>query len=470
MLRRPSHLSSHRKWVSSGVAALALALSVASEAASPAIRSEVVRQNADIAYAGYVDSLMTAKAMSRAIDRLLAEPNAANLEAARQSWLAAREPYGQTEVYRFQNGPIDDLGESGGMHPGAGHEGRINGWPLDEAFIDYVAPKVDGNATNPDHPPINLIADTGFVITARNLANMHELNGNEANVATGYHAIEFLLWGQDLNIGETSWDGQSSRDASPGQRPASDFVDGPACTSGVGTLGDPAICQRRGRYLAAAAELLINDLGRIVDAWDPQGLNNYYHEFTDPGRIDGSLLKILVGMGSLSYGELAGERILVALSGQSQEDEHSCFSDNTHRDIYLNALGVQNGYLGDYRRIDGSQMAGPGIVDLLAVKDRSLEQALTQHVAASVKSAQMLVDKAESEPRVPFDRMIEQFPGVDPQGKPVANANFDNNMLVNDVALSLQRQAAAIEKAIFVLLGPVDYRIEDSSAFSMQPE
>ena len=27
---------------------------------------------------------------------------------------------------------------------------------------------------------------------------LHEIGGNEANVATGYHAIEFLLWGQDL--------------------------------------------------------------------------------------------------------------------------------------------------------------------------------------------------------------------------------------------------------------------------------
>lgn len=28
---------------------------------------------------------------------------------------------------------------------------------------------------------------------------LHMLDGVQANVATGYHAIEFLLWGQDLN-------------------------------------------------------------------------------------------------------------------------------------------------------------------------------------------------------------------------------------------------------------------------------
>ena len=31
------------------------------------------------------------------------------MDATKAAWLASREPYGQTEVYRFRVGPIDAL-------------------------------------------------------------------------------------------------------------------------------------------------------------------------------------------------------------------------------------------------------------------------------------------------------------------------------------------------------------------------
>uniref|UniRef100_UPI002627333B imelysin family protein n=1 Tax=uncultured Maritalea sp. TaxID=757249 RepID=UPI002627333B len=81
---------------------------------------------ADIAQAGYEDSLITAKALDQAIDNLLSEPTAANLDAARTAWIAARVPYQQTEAYRFGNAIVDEW------------EGKVNAWPLDEGLIDYV--------------------------------------------------------------------------------------------------------------------------------------------------------------------------------------------------------------------------------------------------------------------------------------------------------------------------------------------
>jgi putative iron-regulated protein len=439
---------------------LALLLAFASADALVASRHAVVTQNAEIAFAVYSDSLTAALELAQAVAQLVAEPTAENLDIARERWVLAREPYSQTEVYRFRNSPIDNLSVSGAMHPGAGPEGRINGWPLDEALIDYVAPLVDGNAVNSDQPASNLIAQGGFAITPHALAAISETYGNEANVATGYHAIEFLLWGQDLNAGESRWDGRRPRDASAGQRPASNYAPGEACTSGVGNPFDPSICRRRGHYLEAVVALLVNDLSRIVAAWDPGEKNNFYAYFTNPDRVDDSLLEILLGMGSMSYGELAGERILVALSGHSQEDEQSCFSETTHRDIYLNALGIQNTYLGDYRRLDETLLQGAGIVDLLAEAAPALEQRLTHRVAASLAAAQVLVDKAETEPRMPFDRMVERVPGVDARGQPVANANMPNNLLINDVATALQRQTESMEEAIAVLLGDVEYRFD----------
>ncbi|MGF1525980.1 MAG: imelysin family protein [Candidatus Competibacterales bacterium] len=426
-------------------------------------REAVVAQNAAIAFAVYSDSAETAKALQAAVDTLVEAPTEAHLAAAREAWLAAREPYGQSEVYRFRNGPIDALTVAGEMIPGEGREGYINAWPLDEALIDYVV-EVDGNARNEDQPVTSLIADERFEITPANLNAMNELGENEANVATGYHAIEFLLWGQDLNGDRAPHDGRRRRDDTPGQRPVTDYRADADCTSGAES-SPAAICERRGQYLRAAAALLVEDLTRIAAAWDPDG-GAHYQRFTageDEGR---ALLKILIGMGSLSYGELAGERILVALAANSQEDEHSCFADNTHRDIYLNALGIQNSYLGRYTRVDGAEVTGPGIDALLRAQGHTeLADRLKAQLAATMEAAQVIVDKAEQ--GMPFDRLIEQYPGEDKDGRPILNANMANNILVNDVVVALQRQTRTIEDAIAALFGEgIDYDIEDSPAFA----
>ena len=421
----------------------------------------VIEQNAVIAHAAYEDSLTSARTLREALAALVDNPSEASLDAARTAWREAREPYGQTEVYRFRGGPIDDLNDEGQLVAGEGAEGRINAWPLDEALIDYVAAQVDGNSSNSDQPAAGFIQDAGFEISPAGLAAVNEFGENEANVATGYHAIEFLLWGQDLNAGESAWDGESPRDATPGQRPYTDYVAGEGCTNGTAPA-EATVCQRRGAYLLAAADLLIDDLARVTEAWAP-GADNYRARFTDPANQDQSLLKMLVGMGSLSYGELAGERILVALAAASQEDEHSCFSDNTHRDIYLNALGIRNTYLGEYTRIDGSQISGPGIYDLLKASDAALAEQLKTQLDATQMAAQVIVDKADA--GTPFDQLVAQYPGKDADDRPVLNANMANNLLVNNVVVALQTQTGSIEAAIAALLGEVSYEIEDSPAF-----
>ena len=340
-------------------------------AAKTVTRDDVLRTNANIAYASYADSLLTALSLRTSLRALVANPTDDNLQAAKTAWLASREPYGQTEVYRFRVGPIDALLEDGSLgEDGDGPEGAINAWPLGESLIDYVANNVDGDAGPEVASSVagiagSIIADVasfpaidGSVIRAN-----FERGGDERNVSSGYHAIEFLLWGQDLNADGS---GSGRRDASPGQRPVSDYATTPgACTSGANPASD-ATCQRRGQYLLAAADLLIEDLTSVVAAWNPNGTDNHYANFVAGG--DESLAVILEGMGRMGFGELAGERMNIALLTNSQEDEHSCFSDNTHRDILLNAKGIDNAFKGEYVRLDGDTLDGAGIDDLLATE------------------------------------------------------------------------------------------------------
>ena len=373
-------------------------------------REDVLRTNANIAYAAYADSLLTALSLRTGLRALVADPTEENLAAAKSAWLASREPYGQTEVYRFRGGPIDALLEDGSLgEDGDGPEGAINAWPLGEGLIDYVANSVDGNAGPEIASSVaglagNIIADSNSFPTINGsvIRDNFERGGDERNISSGYHAIEFLLWGQDLNADGS---GGGRRDASPGQRPASDYSTTPgACTNGANPAPDD-ICVRRGQYLLAAADLLIDDLGRVVDAWNPNGTDNHYANFVAGG--DQSLALILEGMGRMGFGELAGERMNIALLTNSQEDEHSCFSDNTHRDILLNAKGIENAFKGEYTRLDRDVLEGAGIDDLLSSEAMS---ELANEMRAALEDSLVKVGVIDQVAKAgePFDNQIQR--------------------------------------------------------------
>ncbi len=331
------------------------ASAVTTAAATAGVTSQAVVQHyATLVSANYEDSMASTKAMQKAVTQFLAKPSEASLLAARKAWLEAREYYGQTEAFRFYGGPIDDDN---------GPEGRINAWPMDESYVDYV----EGN------PKAGLVNNPKIAITKKNLSALNERDGEE-NIATGWHAIEFMLWGQDLSA-----DG-------PGNRPYTDFV-----------AGKKPHAERRRQYLQTITSLLIDDLQTVAKQWQAGGKNTYRSRF-EKGEQE-SLRKMLVGLGSLSRGELAGERLEVALASRDQEDEHSCFSDNTHRDAVTNALGIQNVWLGQYKRLDGSVLQGPSLQALVATRNAELAKKTSAQIAASVKAAEAIP--------APFDQAIQ---------------------------------------------------------------
>jgi putative iron-regulated protein len=329
------------------------ALTYVGSASGQSVTAEAVaRHYAVIVQASYQDTLVAARTMQRAINAFVAQPTVNTHEAAKQAWLAAREWYGQTEVFRFYGGPIDDA---------KGPEGRINSWPVDESYIDSVK----------DRPAAGIINNPKIAINRRQLTRLNQQRGEE-NVATGWHAIEFLLWGQDFN------------DDGPGNRSFEDFVDGKAANA-----------KRRREYLRVVVQLLVDDLTYVAQAWQPNR-KNYRALFIANG--DEAVRRMLVGMGSLSRGELAGERLEVPLATQDQEDEQSCFSDNTHRDIVNNALGIENVWLGRYRRADGSLLQGASLKDLVAAKNPAVAQLTTDDIAVALAAANVI--------HAPFDQEI----------------------------------------------------------------
>ncbi|HIP78413.1 MAG TPA: peptidase [Kiloniellaceae bacterium] len=408
------------------LAAAGLALMPALALADGHGKMAVLETYADIAYAGYEDSLITARALQNAVDALVTNPTEASLVAARESWIAARVPYQQTEVFRFGNAVVDDW------------EGKVNAWPLDEGLIDYVDGGLYG--TESDENPIftaNVIANKSLkvngeavdasIITKTLIADvLHEAEEVEANVATGYHAIEFLLWGQDLN----------GSGPGAGNRPASDFSSA-NCTNGN--------CDRRAAYLKVATDLLIDDLEEMVALWDQNGPAR---KGLVTGNPEAGITTMLTGMGSLSYGELAGERIKLGLMLHDPEEEHDCFSDNTHYSHFYNQVGITNVYLGSYKRIDGSMVSGPSLSDLVAAKDPAVDTEMKEKLGAARTAMLAMVDRAKTVEA--YDQMIGE-------------GNAEGNAVIETVVQSLTTQTKSIERAVAALgLGQIAFEGSDS--------
>jgi len=404
-------------WLS-GLAGASGLGALADEAPTP---EAVVVHYADIAVAMYDDSLITARLLQAAVDDLIATPSPETLHNARTAWRRARVPYQQTEVYRFGNAIVDDW------------EGRVNAWPLDEGLIDYVAPAYGTDNAGNAFYTANVIANPNLtlngkaidatVIDAAFLRSLHEVDEVEANVATGYHAIEFLLWGQDLN----------GTAAGAGERPWTDFsLD--QCSNGH--------CDRRQAYLLAATVLLIQDLEEMVGHWQDSGAART--ALTDAPASEG-LTAILTGMGSLSYGELAGERMKLGLLLHDPEEEHDCFSDNSHNSHYYDAEGIRNVYLGRYTRDSGEVVEGPALTHLVRVTSPEEDAVLRARLEATRVRMTALVVPAETG-QMAYDQMIgENNPSGNAMVEAAISALIDQTQAIEQVVAALALGAIAFE-------------------------
>jgi putative iron-regulated protein len=403
---------------------LAFALPAHSALSDEAKRA-VLTTYGDIAQAMYADALTKAKALNEATHRFVASPSDATLQAARTAWLAARVPYQQTEAYRFGNAIVD------------GWEGKVNAWPLDEGLIDYVAPGYGTQSGSNPFYTANVIANPHFTLGGRTVDaskinkalladTLQEIGSVEANVATGYHAIEFLLWGQDLN----------GTGPGAGNRPWTDYSL-KACTNGH--------CKRRGQYLLAASDLLIDDLTWMTRQWVKGG--EARKQLLAHG-VEGGLSAMLTGLGSMSYGELAGQRMKLGLLLHDPEEEHDCFSDNTHNSHYYDVLGLRAVYFGEYTRINGRKVTGPSLSGLVAQVSPELDREMRERLDQTLAAVQAIRTRAET--KEAYDQMIGE-------------GNLEGNALVQAAIDALTAQTKTIEQ-IVATLGLQPIKIEGSDS------
>ncbi|MFC4168667.1 imelysin family protein [Teichococcus aestuarii] len=394
-------------------AALAAKMRPAFSAAAPgqAGQRAVLRHYADLGQAMFEDCLETGRALRQAVDSFLAAPSEEGLAAARRAWIAARAPYAQTETLRFGNPEVDAW------------EGRVNAWPLDEGLIDDVDA---GYGTESDENPLyaaNIIGSRSLrlgdetrdlsALTAEALEALHEAGEVEANVTIGYHAIEFLLWGQDLN----------GTGPGAGRRPFTDYT-------------TAANADRRGQYLRIVTGLLVKDLEEMVAQWSPGGA---IRRRLAANPAPEGLAAMLAGMGSLSYGELAGERMKLGLLLHDPEEEQDCFSDNTHNSHRGNVLGMVAVWRGEYRRADGRVLRGASLRNLVDGTDRRLREEMDARLAATLAAFDALAKRAETVEA--YDQML-------------AEGNREGNAAIQAGIDALVAQTRSIERVVAVLKLP----------------
>ncbi|WP_420427664.1 imelysin family protein [Algiphilus sp.] len=347
--------------------------------------SEVLDSYRAVAHAAYAESHARAVTLAQRVEDLVAAPGPDTLAAARQAWRAARVPYSQSEGLRFGNWFVDEW------------ETRVNAWPVDEGFIDYVADGYAASEAN-RHSRLSVVTAPAVTIGGRTieleplswakLEGLHALSDHESNVATGFHTIEFLLWGQDLH-GHTP---------GAGERPWTDYSrDAATCTDGP-RRAPLAHCQRRGAYLITSAHYLAHQLTLMRARWaDAEGS---YGDRLVRGDAKEGLRRALFGLASMSGEELASERMQVALMAGSPEEEQDCFSDDTHQSLYFNAVGIENLYRGRF----GEQTFSPSLSDLAQAVNPELAKRIDRALTDTRDSLQAIREAADT--GRPFDVLI----------------------------------------------------------------
>jgi putative iron-regulated protein len=362
-------------------------------------KEAVITNYADIVYQSYNDSYNSAINLKNVLNDFVLNPSAEGFEASKTAWLAAREIYGQTEAYRGANGPIDTPDQPWSID----NEGQMNAWPMEEALVDYV---IEGSEGSGEYG-FDIISDTSLPINEETIINFNAFESNEASVTTGWHAIEFLLWGQDYTLPSENL---------AGQREFTDY-----------TTADNA--DRRGDYLNVAANLLTKDLLDLVNTWNVGGT---YRTVFDNLDEDTAISQFIFGAFFIAGDELSGERMYVAvdsdggIGGLGQEDEHSCFSDNTNRDVFANAKGVYNVIFGEYGSINGDSF-----YDLVVEADAVQAQKLLDAGNEAIEKATVVGNNSQ-----PFDLLITQESVENGQIGPVIEAARALEDWANEISAS----------------------------------
>jgi putative iron-regulated protein len=172
----------------------------------------------------------------------------------------------------------------------------------------------------------------------------------------------------------------------------------------------------------------------LLDLKNTWAVGGEYRTLFDALDVNIALSQLVFGAKFIAGEELSTERMVApvysieGINNSGQEMEHSCFSDNTHNDIYDNTVGVLNVVYGRYGSLNGASF-----YDL--VLQQSPTRAAALDAAANVVETKILAIKNNSKP---FDLLIVKENSTNPG--PV----MDGVQALYDLANEISASADAI--------------------------
>ncbi len=340
----------------------------------------------------YSTALNDAQRMKAAIDQMLAKPGEDTLTTARDAWIAARRSWEQTEAFRFYDGPIN------ATDTGPGPIDRMDAWPVDPAAIDYAEGNPTAGIINNMKQALTRAtllgrqAQAGPTLAGPTQAGTAQARATQAGatqpVTTGWHAIEFLLWGeQPSTLGE------------PGDRPVTDYLPGQPNND------------RRRAYLKLVTDMLIEDMRYLVESWEPKTRNSYAGAFRLLNQRE-ALGRMMNGAAQLAVQELATKRLAAALDSGDRHLLTSQFSEDSYEDFVFALRGIRNVWTGDQ---GGETRAG------LAVLIGRVDPTLAQQILHAIDHAEESVGAL----RTPLDRETLPAPPSSPARQTAERAIAD---------------------------------------------
>lgn len=296
---------------------------------------------AQLAADTYAAALSDGQTLRTAIAAFLATPDDETLARARDAWINGRRSWELAEAFRFYDGPIDVADNE------VGPLNRLDGWPVEPSAIDYVE----------DNPTAGIVNDMKQALTRATLVGQDKTG----HPVTGWHAIEFLLWGQE-----------PTGAAEPGDRPVTDY------------LPNQPNNDRRRTYLKLTADMLIDDLHYLVESWDPKSRNSYAAAFRVLNQRE-AIGRIMNGVAQLTGQELATNRLAGALDTKDSRRLTSRFSETSYQDFVFALRGVRNVWTGDF----GGETR-PGLSTLVGRIDPVLAQKILHALDHAEESVAML--------------------------------------------------------------------------------
>src|SRR5690606_33570398 len=130
------------------------------------------------------------------------------------------------------------------------------------------------------------------------------------------------------------------------------------------------------------------------------------------------------------------------------EEEHDCFSDNTHQSHYYDQVGIRNAYLGRYQRTDGSWVTGPSLSDLVLRVDPALDAEMRGRLDATLQA---------------LDRIRQRAAAGEAYDQLIAAGNTEGNALIQAAIDALVAQTRTTERVVQALgLGRISIEGSDS--------